>query len=418
MTSHRSHFSLWIAAFTMAACATTPPPPSATPISVALPLADIRDSRADTVSARDRFRVWEAVLRLFGARVRGGEAAILSEVARDFGQNIGPVRSGPLSLVLMAERAPGLQPYDSAWLGSLVERRLVGEVCRASKAENCPDTVVSTFLSMSDPYLVRGDTFGVHVGEVALNPGQCRRSRMLVGSDDEDRFVVLTDTTTQIVSRSGGIYMSGSGFCGHLPPDEQARVDRINAEDSVVRSRPSPIAGTYRFVVTLANGSAVTVYSRTEAYPMGPFRAWKEHDVSKPGVPITGYNLMADCAIQESALALKAQRSLKREVVTCYHSVSVAPWLNTADSTVWRGDPEAALAAWILWQHSSLGADLRKAASDDPADSSVYYMPGYWIVYRDGRVRFRRVTHDATGAVIATVTGERISNLVLQGHSR
>ena len=168
--------------------------------------------------------------------------------------------------------------------------------------------MIATFLTLGDPVHLGGDTVSVSVDESAVNPADCRRTETLGGSELWDMLLIGRDTSWAVVPGHSGMMMGSTWSCGSPPPEEQARRSRIAREDSVVYRTPSPIAGTYRFVVTLANGSAITVYSRTEAHPMEPFRAWKENDVSKEGVPITGYNLMADCAIEESALALQPQR--------------------------------------------------------------------------------------------------------------
>jgi len=278
--------------------------------------------------------------------------------------------------------------------------------------------VITTFLTLGDPVHLGGDSVSVSVDESAVNPADCRRTETLGGSEMWDMLLVGRDTSWAVVPGHAGMMIGSTWSCGNPPPAEQARRSRIAREDSVVWRTPSPVAGTYRFVVRLPNRDSVVVFSRTETYPMEPFRAWKEHDVSKEGVPITGYNLMADCALGDTSLSERAARDLRTGVITCYHSVSVAPVLTSTDSTVWRGDPDAAGSAWILEQHTAMEPELHAILVDDPADSNVYYMPGYWIVYRNGRVRFRRVIHDSTGAVLATVTGERVSSTVLQGRSR
>lgn len=376
------------------------------------------ESSGDSIPLAARERVWEAILVSFGTRQTGGEAEIRSNVERDFHNDPGPTRRGPSSLVLLSRRDSTLRPYDPRWLSSLVQRGLVREACSAREIGECPDTTVATFLTLGDPVRLAGDTVSVSVDESAVNPADCRRTETLGGSESRAFHLAGHDSSWTIIPGHFGILIGSTWTCGTPPPAEQARRARIAREDSVVLRTPSPIAGTYRFTVTLADGESVTVYSRTETFPMGPFRAWKEHDVSKEGIPITGYDLMADCALREDILTAHPHGSLSQGVVTCSHSVSVAPFMTTPDSTVWRGDPEAALAAWILWQHAPVGAALREAAGDDPADSDFYYMPGYWIVYRDRRVRFRRVIHDSTGTVVATVTGERVSTTVLHGTSR
>ena len=402
------------------ACAhpSQPQPPTVVKRASAFDLPQWTASGSDSVTLATRERVWEAILLSFGARQSGGEAEILSNVGRDFGKDPGPTHRGSSSLVLRSNRDSTLRPYDAQWLSSLVQRGLVRGVCSARDIGECPDTIIATFLTFGDPSRMAADTVSVAVEESAVNPADCRRTETLGGSELGDMHLARHDSSWTVVPGRFGLAMGSTWSCGNPPPEEQARRTRIAREDSVVWRTPSPIAGTYRFVVALPNGDSVVVFSRTEMYPMEPFRAWKEHDVSVGGIPITGYNLMADCALQDTALSVGAQRDMRTGVITCYHSVSVIPVLTTKDSTVWRGDPDAAGSAWILKQHTPMEAELHSTLVDDPADSNFYYMPGYWTVYGDGRVRFRRVIHDSNGVVVARLTGERVSNVVLQGHSR
>lgn len=203
--------------------------------------------------------------------------------------------------------------------------------------------------------------------------------------------------------------------CPVLSAEEEATLQRLEAEDSIVRATPSPIAGTWRFVIRLPAAESVVVYSRTERYPMSPFRAWRRDDVlSDTLLPITGYHLMAVCAMTEEQLpiAYGAHRGS-----TCYHSASTSPVAVSPDSVTYRGDPWATLAAWIMLRDQPVAAQLGDALDEEARDENAYFMPGYWTTSPDGHARFSWDVRRAD-SLLASIRGDRISPEVLTGHSR
>jgi hypothetical protein len=188
---------------------------------------------------------------------------------------------------------------------------------------------------------------------------------------------------------------------------------RAAAEDSALSIRPSSFAGTYRFVVLSPTGDSAVVYSRTERFPMRSLRGWTRNDLLVPNQPVTGYELMAVCALTEAAL----RQAEGEQQVTCHQSVSTEPWRQTADSTIWRGAPQAEIVASIFLEGTAMGPQLDDFNDADHGDSTAYYMPGYWTAFPDGRVRYERIIRQA-GKVLFTIRGERISTAVLPGRTR
>jgi hypothetical protein len=148
---------------------------------------------------------------------------------------------------------------------------------------------------------------------------------------------------------------------------------------------------------------------------MGGIWGWRQGDVVRDDRPLSGYNLMAVCAL--STKPLPTYYMITDSTTVCYHAVSVRPVLETPDSSVWRGDSEAEIAAWILLKHAPVATTLNAALDDDLRDPNAYYVPGRWTAYADGKVHFEWVIK-RTGSILAVIRGERVSSTTLSGHSR
>ncbi len=88
-------------------------------------------------------------------------------------------------------------------------------------------------------------------------------------------------------------------------------------------------------------------------------------------------------------------------------SISLTPILETSDSSVWHGDVEALdrelnLDFWnrvVYRRHPN----IRSLRNND-----WYYMPGFWTIYRDGKVHYRQAV-EQSGVIIFSIVGERVS---------
>src|SRR5215469_5598566 len=203
----------------------SPPAAPPAPLAGATPRFDLFGGvrHGDSVSLAAREHIWEAILGVYAARQTGGEADILSRVGRDFGHDEGPVHRGPSSLVLLSARDTALRPYPSEWLSTLTQRGLIREVCSAHTLAECPDTVITTFLTLGDPVHLGGDSVSVSVDESAVNPADCRRTETLGGSEMWDMLLVGRDTSWAVVPGHAGMMIGSTWSCGNPPPAEQAR---------------------------------------------------------------------------------------------------------------------------------------------------------------------------------------------------
>jgi hypothetical protein len=139
----------------------------------------------DTVPAADRYAIWEAVLRFY----RSGRVLTEADKASLVHARLGVEPHGRTSerapVILATTRQPSLfdsgilAAYDSAWLRDMSEQHLVAGFCSARRLTSCEDSVLTTYLSLDDPYVWNGMTI-VELWETALNPALCRRKDVIV----------------------------------------------------------------------------------------------------------------------------------------------------------------------------------------------------------------------------------------------
>ena len=186
------------------------------------------------------------------------------------------------------------------------------------------------------------------------------------------------------------------------------------AEEGGVQTSPSPIAGTYRFVVTLGKGDSVVVYARTERLPMSTLRRHRRDELGGDDRPAVGYYLMAQWAAKPGDLP----QSYDERGFTAQIAAATVPFLETRDSAVWRGDAEPlrAVAEFAPTPRQRTAARRLFGRSESLRDPEWYFLPGSWIVAGDGRVRFEwTVVRDRR--LVFEVRGERISLDVLSSTS-
>lgn len=186
---------------------------------------------------------------------------------------------------------------------------------------------------------------------------------------------------------------------------------RRHAEDERVRSRASPLAGTYRVVVVFGSGDSSVVYARTERSPMSTVRSRRRDGEGDDS--IVGYYLMSQYAASARDLPLDDRRRN-----TSYHAVSLLPVLESRDSSVWRGSVNPLVEVTFLDPRPAVRVQARAlfGAGDEGRDSLWYYFPGKWITYPDGHARFEWKA--GVGRDTYFVRAERISLETTPGHSR
>jgi len=172
----------------------------------------------DTLPVADRPAIWDAVLRFY----RSGRVSTEGDRAAHVHAQLGIEPRGPLSqpapVILDTRRRPipfdtlPPAPYDSMWLRDVAERHLVGGFCSARVLTSCDDTLLTTYLSLGDPYYWNGFVV-VDVWETALNPALCKRRDVLV--DHEGASVRLSSKLSKlgesiVVSHRLGWHATGS----------------------------------------------------------------------------------------------------------------------------------------------------------------------------------------------------------------
>lgn len=164
-----AHISI-VLCLTAAACAHTPPPVPEP--SVAGPPA----LRVDPTNPRSQ-AVWKAILELYASGTIVSKAASLLDANARAG---GAGQQTRARIVLIDSPA---HPYPRGWLDTLVMARLVDGVCAGTRAQQCPDTVATSFVSFADPDFSGDTAVDVAVDDQALDRGACRRrrARMLGG---------------------------------------------------------------------------------------------------------------------------------------------------------------------------------------------------------------------------------------------
>lgn len=344
--------------------------------------------------------IWEAAL----ASYRGGAGPDqVDRSVRRLVDSVGDTLPSRFDLFLARRRDPTLGGYPADWARRLVADQIVTGICGDDPHHACGGAALTSFVRLGDPEIV-GDSATLHVSDVTEVPAECRRPDQggFAGFHSRKLTLVHEGSGWRVISAS--YEMTGSGHCGQLPKAAREAM----REDSLARRRASPIAGTYRYVVTLPQGDSIVIYGRTPRYPGSMIRGHRLSDVSAEPHPIDGYYLDGKCGF-----SLEALDGPRGESATCQHAVTLEPVLVSHDSTVWRGEPEADLAAWVLLDTTALGARLKVAmGGDDDRDPEWYFTPGYWVRHRDGRLTFHEeIGHG--GIVLSRVRGERISKEVL-----
>lgn len=200
------------------------------------------------------------------------------------------------------------------------------------------------------------------------------------------------------------------GLVSRDPARVILRMVYAEVDDARLPSIRYPLPGTYRFVLTVPQVDSLILFARTED------RAWEPlHDRYAPGTPedneyhgaMIAYKVLA--AFAKSPSDLPAGSSL--EVASAAVAIGLGPLVDNSDSVVWRGAVsfDRIIRRYPFWSRAIKPlADSINAAM--PRD--WYYIPGFWIRYPNGTVRYRH-TLERNGVVLLSVIGERLSSEML-----
>ena len=163
----------------------------------------------------------------------------------------------------------------------------------------------------------------------------------------------------------------------------------------------SPIAGTYRFVVTVPEVDSLVLFARTDERPWSTER---RYDVDNSAI---GYTHLTAWASSTRALPRRADQGRLSPTI----SISLTPVLQTADSSVWHGsdgvlDRDRNEAFW------KRAVRPLQHLSEQARPKDWYYMPGFWTIHPDGTVRYRYVV-ERDGITVLSIKGQRISSEVM-----
>lgn len=366
-----------------------------------------------TTSSSESEEIWLAILRSYASRAVPTEG----DVTLGTNRMMGVGEQGSQASVVLLTGFPADGPrFRSAWLDRVRHETGV-RLCDAAQIDACPDSVMTSFLELGVPQFTTDSRATVAVTDHGLNPWACRRKTgAVMGGVMWWQFeLARNDQAWTVVKKK--MNMGGTTFCG-FSPEEEARMARVNREDSLLRANPSPVAGTYRVTIVFESGDSSVVFTRTEAHPMSSIRDNRRPDPGDDEVrPIVGYYL-ATCSAA-SIDSIPAEFS--GLCLQSYYAVSIEPIAVASDSTLFHGEVDPLVEVTFLDSRAAVRTEAHDVFGASEAEgarnSQWYFMPGTWIVYAD-----RRVRHDWTvmqGPRLAyRVRAELVSTETLRSRSR
>jgi hypothetical protein len=268
---------------------------------------------------------------------------------------------------------------------------------------------MTSYLELSVPEFVADSHAIVTITDHGLNPWACRRKTgAAMGGFMSIRFELTREAPIwRIVKRE--MEWSGTTVCG-FSPEEEARIARLEREDSLLREIISPMAGTYRVVVLFGSGDSSVVFTRTELHPRSSIRDRRQQDAGEDEYrPINGYYLATCSAGSTDSIPASFGPCLQS-----YYAVSLEPIVTKPESTTWHGEIDPLVEITFLDSRASVRNEAQQlfGASEKTRDPEWYFMPGTWITYQDGHVRYEWTIKQ--GRELAyKVRAERISDRTL-----
>lgn len=187
------------------------------------------------------------------------------------------------------------------------------------------------------------------------------------------------------------------------------RLEELRREETErVRRLVSPLAGTYRFELTINGAPTLVLYGRTELQPANPFWALSDFWNNPPQDTIAphqaeGYQLRMAVTRRSEQLPLTSSRNDEPTFTLAYFTLGETPTGTSRDSTYWTGYTDVLFAASRL-------------IDDPPLDSLLLHASGLvddvWFNGIPGCTNGRFVLHD-DGSATLVMTVERQGELVL-----
>ena len=202
------------------------------------------------------------------------------------------------------------------------------------------------------------------------------------------------------------------------PAVDMLMLARYSLQQAHIHAIRSPLAGTYRFVLTLPKGDSLAFYARTELHGMGGLDTVDPGETPKftpDSIPLAdGYSLFTIAATDPRSLGAGPQQTSDGSNQGDLGIVE-APLVTSRDSTVWRGsvDLVGALAHVVKassWRTALEG--LQRAMDAEVLAGKLSFAPGHFVRYTGGRVRYES-TIMRRGEVLMHLRGERISTMLL-----
>lgn len=170
------------------------------------------DSAGRTISDLDTYPMWEAVLRHYRRSVRMSEGDFVRLTFRMTGASSDTV--GPAVVVMSLHRDVAPVPSLLEWLDGLEGRGLVEATCRQVDVRKCPQQQVTTFLKLSEPKRLHGDTIYVGTQEIGVNPAACQsKDGTFSGLWLRSFILVPRDGRWEVIGRSTKPTTTASGVC-------------------------------------------------------------------------------------------------------------------------------------------------------------------------------------------------------------
>jgi hypothetical protein len=192
---------------------------------------------------------------------------------------------------------------------------------------------------------------------------------------------------------------------------------RYTVQQSLMRRIQSPLAGTYHFTITAANGQEKSFYARTRAVPTSP---WTHRSQTAPpadptSIPeLDGYYLLASGALSADALpgTCDRDRNMEREgYIAVLHQAPV----QTAVGRQWSGKVEFDLITRVF----PGDVELKQLAQDDfrrfgerRRAALPFELPARFTEARDGSLQVEQTITFNDGRKF-TIRGARVSKVTI-----
>ena len=191
------------------------------------------------------------------------------------------------------------------------------------------------------------------------------------------------------------------------PASDVLHFVRYSATLARVRQISSPMAGTFRVTVLFGTGDSTVMYARADPHPRSAIYERGREDVRGPREHPIGYYLTTRYEASPSDLDAAGG-----DGVALYHAAALTPSLVTKDSSVWRGEVDPLVAVTFLDVRAAVRQHAHSlfGTSERVRDPDWYFLPGIWVSYPSGRLRYEWTARSGTTLLYA-VRAERIATV-------